>query len=718
MAVSLSSKVSSAAEKDIRELESKIDRFKKGTIDEEKFKHYRLTRGVYGQRQLGVQMFRIKIPFGKITHQQLTRMADLSEQYANGNLHATTRQNIQFHYVKLDDSPAIWAGLEEAGLTGREACGNTVRTITGSASAGINPKELFDVSPYAHALSYYFLRNPISQEMGRKFKIAFSATDQDSAFTYFHDLGFIPRLKTQNGKSIRGFKVLIGGGLGAQAFAARPIYEFLEADQIIPFTEAVIRIFDRFGEREKRHKARLKFLIDEKRGIGLEAFLNHVEAERLALKSKHFEIDPQLIPLAEPASPIKLHELKLKQASRYQQWLRLNTFEQKQANFFGVQIKLPLGNIDSQRARKLAQIVSQFAANDIRITVNQGFLLRYVRPEALPHLYLALDTIGLAGPGFDSIADITACPGSDTCNLAVTNSTHLTAVLEELIQQEYQSLIEESDIRIKISGCMNSCGQHMAAHIGFHGSSIKKKPFVIPAQQIVIGGGVSPKGEGFIAEKVIKLPTKRIPQALALILDDFISNGDGLHFHAYSQQVGKRYYYDLLKHLGNLENLESNEYQDWGKQSDFVPAIGVGECAGVSTDVISTILEDAREKLDLAKETLQTEQWADGIYHAYSSYVVGAKALLLSEDIKCNSQIGILKDFQTHFVESELFQFPEGFETHVLRIRKNEPDVQFANRYYEDAVHFFNQIIKYRNHQIEADQKQVEKQVIGHYYQA
>ncbi|MEM6723213.1 MAG: nitrite reductase [Bacteroidota bacterium] len=718
MPVSLSTKVSSAAEKDIRELESRIDRFKNGTIDEEKFKHYRLTRGVYGQRQLGVQMFRIKIPFGQITHQQLTRMADLAEQYASGNLHATTRQNIQFHYVKLDDSPAIWAGLEDAGLTGREACGNTVRTITGSASAGINPKEPFDVSPYAHALSYYFLRNPICQEMGRKFKMAFSATEQDSAFTYFHDLGFIPRIKEVNGQSVRGFKVLIGGGLGAQAFAARPIYEFLEADQLIPFTEAVIRIFDRYGEREKRHKARLKFLLDEKRGLGLEQFLQYVEEERLAIKSTTYVIDPSLVSEGAPIDPIDLPELQLRNADRYQNWLQLNTFEQKQSGFYGVQIKLPLGNIDSARARKLASIVSRFAANDIRITVNQGFLLRFVRPEALPHLYLALDTVGLAEPGFDTIADITACPGSDTCNLAVTNSTNLTAVLEDLIQEEYPELVHDSDIKIKISGCMNSCGQHMAAHIGFHGSSIKKKPFVIPAQQIVIGGGVSPQGEGFIAEKVIKVPTKRIPEALATILDDFIANGAGQNFHAYARPLGKRYFYDLLKPLANLDSLSEADYQDWGKKDNFIPAIGVGECAGVTTDVIATILEDAREKLDLAKESLQAEIWADGIYHAYSSLVVGAKALLLSEDIKCNTQIGILKDFQTHFVDTGIFVFADGFEAHVLRIRRQEPEVRFANRYYEDAVEFYNKVLDYRQAQIQQDQKQIGKQVVQNYYRA
>jgi len=244
---------------DILELDNRIKSFNSGQEDEERFKHYRLTRGVYGQRQLGVQMFRIKLPFGKVTTEQLTRIADVSDLYATGNLHLTTRQNIQLHYVKLNDSPKVWRDLAEKGITAREACGNTVRNITGSPKAGINPAELFDVAPYVQATFEYFLRNPICQEMGRKIKPAFSSSDADSAYTYFADFGFIPRIVDGE----RGFKVVVGGGLGAVSMVAHTAYDFLHEDQIIPFMEAAIRVFDRYGEREKRMKARLKYLIKQ-----------------------------------------------------------------------------------------------------------------------------------------------------------------------------------------------------------------------------------------------------------------------------------------------------------------------------------------------------------------------------------------------------------------------------------------------------------------------
>ncbi|MEO1713175.1 MAG: nitrite/sulfite reductase, partial [Bacteroidota bacterium] len=498
-------------QKDIQELRQKIGALHEGQLDEERFKHYRLTRGVYGQRQLGVQMFRIKIPYGRISTDQLDRIGRIARTYTNGNLHLTTRQDIQLHFVKLEDSPAIWTELEELHITAREACGNTVRNVTGSPLAGIDPNEPFDISPYAEATTQFFLRNPICQDMGRKIKIAFSASEADSAFTYFHDFGFIPKIKLIDEVPVRGFKVLVGGGLGAQSMVAKTAYEFLAGDEIIPFMEAAIRVFDRYGERQKRFKARMKFLI---KSLGLEEFLALVRMERKANKVQRFPI------LAETAKRPNLPSPKRTSLSpnptAFQRWKAANTFGQKQEGYVGVKIRLPLGNILTETVYAFTNLVRQYAADDIRLTVNQGILLRYVRPSDLPALFDGLAAIGLGDPGFDSLADITACPGTDTCALGVTNSTALAARLEEVIREEYPGLVADEAMKIKISGCMNACGQHMAAQIGFHGSSIKKKPLVIPAMQIVLGGGVAPDGRGFIAEKIIKLPTKRVPQALRI----------------------------------------------------------------------------------------------------------------------------------------------------------------------------------------------------------
>lgn len=712
-------KISKEATKDIRELKEKIDRFKNGNIPEERFKAFRLTRGVYGQRQLGVQMFRIKIPYGKITADQLERIADISEEYTNGNLHLTTRQNIQLHFVKLDDTPEMWAKLEELGVTTREACGNTVRNVTASSMAGIDHEEPFDVSPYAEEVFRYFLRNPICQDMGRKVKMAFSSSEKDSAFTYFHDFGFIPKVKNENGKEVRGFRVVVGGGLGAQAMIAQQAFEFLPEDQVVPFIEAGLRVFDRYGEREKRFKARLKFLIDEKKGIGLQGFLKLVEKERAAIGNKSFRVDRTLGPETTIPGKKDVPWADIGDEGKYAQWVTGNVLEQKQKGFYAVRIKLPLGNLSADQARAVSSLVRLYAADDIRITINQGLMLKFVRKGALPYIYHVLSELGLSEAGFDTLADITACPGTDTCNLGVTNSTGIAEVLEHQIREEFPELILDTNLHIKISGCMNACGQHMAANIGLHGSSIKNGKLVIPAMQVVIGGGVGPNGQGFIADKVIKLPTKKIPEALRFLLNDYEENGgEGEYFNDYYQRFGKMYFYKLLKPLADINKLVPSDYTDWGHSGPFVPEIGTGECAGVTLDVVGTIIQDAEEKLQYAFEAYDEQLYADAIYHSYSVFVVGAKALLLGKDISCNTQINIIKDFNQHFVESGDFPLDEDFETLVLQINKNEPGKGFAHHYLSQAKLFMDKVLEERKQQIESDKNEEHKLVVNNYYKA
>lgn len=697
MSVAISSKVSEAAKKDIIDLQKKIERFQNGEIEEDKFKLFRLTRGVYGQRQPGVQMIRIKLPYGKVTSDQLIKIADVSDKYATGNLHLTTRQDIQLHYVKMTESPALWAELEEESVTLREACGNTVRNVTASPDAGINPNEPFDVTPHAHALTHYFLRNPVCQDMGRKFKIAFASDEQDSAYTYFHDLGFIPKVQEVNGESLKGFKVVIGGGLGAQALVAHTAFEFLAEDQIIPFAEAVIRVFDRYGERANRNKARMKFLLKK---MGFDQMMTLINEERIAIKNKSFEIDAAL---AQPTLPALKDPgtVDIENWEDFQDWQRTNVFEQKQAGYYGVWVRVPLGDIHSTTARALAGLVKDYAADDIRVTVNQGLLLKYVKKEHLALIYQELDKLNLAKPGFNSTHDITACPGSDTCNLAVTNSTALSLELEKMLQTEFKGLIDESHIKLKISGCMNACGQHMAANIGFHGSSIKNGALIIPAMQIVIGGGVSPDGKGFIAEKVVKVPTKKIPEALAAVLREFENKGEeGEYFNDFYQRLGKMHFYHLLKPLADVASLADSDYVDWGKTENFIPEIGVGECASVMLDVIGTIIEESQERLDWSKEGLNQQLWADAIYNSYNAFVIGAKALLLSEDVKCNTQIGIIQSFDEQFGGKAPFDFEQNFESLVLSIKKNEPTEAFALDFYAQAESFLSKARAYRTSQL------------------
>ena len=687
-------------ENDIIDLADKIAKFKNLQIDEEKFRALRLARGVYGQRQPGVQMIRIKIPYGKMSFRQLRRIADLSDEYASSKLHATTRQDIQIHYVSLDKTPELWAKLEQDNITLREACGNTVRNVTASDKAGIDPNEPFDVSPYAHAIFEYFLRNPICQEMGRKFKIALSSSEEDSAFTFIHDVGLIPKLQIENGNEIRGFKVFIGGGLGAQPFLAKLSHEFLEESKVIPFIEGLLRVFDRYGERARRQKARLKFLVND---LGLEEVLRLVEEEQQALKSKVYHVDVNAFKSTPDLPEDKDYSsVVVDDQAKFQRWKETNVFEQKQKGYYAAYIKLLLGDMSSDLARRFADIAEKYAADDIRITVNQGYLLKFIKEDALKPLFNELNKVGLAEPGFDSAADITACPGTDTCNLGISSSTGLARALEDVIKDEYPDLIHNNNLKIKISGCPNSCGQHGMASIGFHGSSMKNGMNVLPAVQIMLGGGVNSDGEGEIAERVVKVPSKKAPDALRLILDDYDGNAqDGEYYKDYFKRQGKMYFYNLLKPLANLEEVSEEDYIDWGQDRKFFVQTAVGECAGVIIDLVSTLLFDSDEKLGWAEESLEQGYYADSIYHSYNVFVNSAKAMLLGEDVKNSSHMSVISDFDRLFVQKGVFTFDEGsFKDHVLQINKHEPTKDFAGEFFKKAKAFLEEIKSVRNKQM------------------
>jgi len=688
---------------DIQELSDRIYAFQRMQEDEDRFKHYRLTRGVYGQRQHGVHMFRTKIPFGHLTPDQLIALADMSEKYTNGRLHITTRQNIQLHYVKLNDSVKVWEDLATAGMTAREACGNTVRNITASPLAGVDPKEPFDVTPYVQASYEFFLRNPICQEMGRKIKPAFSSSEEDSAFTYFHDFGFIPRIRD----GVKGFKVVIAGGLGAVSMIAPTAYEFLEADRIIPFMEAGIRVFDRYGEREKRMKARMKYLLKD---LGLEQFMTLVEEEMKAIQHTTFAVDESAIPALGDVPADNFEAIDPLHPALYEAWLKTNVLEQRQGGYRAVAIRVPLGNLGAEQTRLLAGIIKQFASDDVRLSVQQGMILRYVPPSALPHLFNGLYALNLGLPGYDTTADITACPGTDTCALGVTNSTGLASILEDLVREEFPEMVTENNVRIKISGCMNGCGQHMAANIGFHGSSIRVGKKIAPAMQVVVGGGITDDGRGFVAEKVIKVPTRRIPQVVRDLFNDYKSNGnEGEYYNDYVVRQGKRYFYDVLKPLGDAKSITAQEFYDWGQDAEYIQEIGVGECAGVSLDVIGAILNDASNKVIAAGEALKAGHEKDAAYHAYSAMITGAKALLLAEDKKVNTHIKLLSDFTEHF--GDRFSEAMPFTEYVLRIKNTEPTTDFVTTYIADAQAFVSKAIKTR-------EAQLDKVVVGEYYKA
>jgi sulfite reductase (ferredoxin) len=676
-------------QKDIIDLERKIALFRDGKIDDERFRSLRLARGVYGQRQEGVQMIRIKIPFGKVTSEQLVRIAKVSDEYSRGRLHITTRQDIQIHYVSLDRTPELWAELEKDDVTLREACGNTVRNITASENAGIDPEEPFDVSPYAHALFQFLLRNPVNQEMGRKVKISFSSSDKDTALSYLHDLGFIPKII--NGE--RGFKVMLGGGLGSQPHHAELLSEFVPVNEIIPTTEGVLRIFDRFGERAKRLKARMKFLIKD---LGKDEFLRLVELEKKALSCTTYEIDTTAFEQPIPAPLLIAPKVEIDDVAAFETWKKSNVIQQKQAGYVAIGIKVHLGDFYTDKARLLADLIKNYGANELRFSLRQDILIRHIREESLPFFYQELAKLDFVDLGYNSTADITACPGTDTCNLGIASSTGIAAELERVLAAEYPQYNDNREITIKISGCMNACGQHNMAEIGFQGMSINSGKLVAPALQVLLGGGNLGNGQGRFSDKVIKIPSRRGPDALRFILNDFESNANGLRFLDYYDAKGEKYFFELLKPLSETDNLTDEDFIDWGNADNYVKAIGVGECAGVVIDLVATLILEAKDKITFAREAIEEGKWADAIYLTYAGFVNGAKAILLAENQKTNHHGGIIDLFDTVFVETNKIELNSSFKDLVYQINQNEPSEVFAKQYIQQGVAFFENIENYR----------------------
>ncbi len=687
-------------ENDIIELVNKIELFQYGKIDEEKFRSLRLARGVYGQRQEGVQMIRIKLPYGKVLSNQLRRIADVSDEYSRGRLHITTRQDIQIHHVSLDRTPELWAELEKDDVTLREACGNVVRNVTASETAGIDINEPFDVLPYADAVFKFFLRNPICQELGRKFKVSFSATDEDTGLSYIHDLGFIAKIENE----VRGFKVMLAGGLGSRPIHAEVLYGFLPSDKIIPLMEGVLRVFDRYGERKSRAKARMKFLIKD---IGLTAFKELVEVEQNAIE---FKSVPILAGEYQASAPVTVEAPKvtIKDQKAFDLWKSTNVIPQKQKGFVAIGIKVLLGNFYTDKARLLANLVEKYATGEIRLSLRQNILIPFVKEELVEFFYTELKKLDFAEAGYNKAVDITACPGTDTCNLGIASSTGIAKELERVIKTEYPQYLENKDLIIKISGCMNACGQHNMANIGFQGMSIRTpENFVVPALQVLLGGGNLGNGKGYFADKVVKVPSKKGPEALRRILNDFEANAGGKTFLNYYIAQGEKYFYKLLTDLSDITNLSQDDFIDWSAKEKYKKAIGIGECAGVVIDLIATLFLESDEKIENAKISFDNEVYSSAIYHAYSSLVNSAKAMLLSKNKQTNTQAGIIDQFDEVFVSNGKIDLGTTFSELIYQIKVHAPTREFAINYITSATQFLDKVRTYRA--IELENKLVNK---------
>ncbi len=576
---------------ELQRFEDEIRALESGATDPNDFRRFRLENGVYGIRNSADRhMIRVKIPFGRITPDQLDAMADLAEFFTpTGLSHLTTRQDIQFHNVLRRDVPRVLRRIAEAGLTTREACGNTVRNVTACPYAGVAPDEPFDVTPYAQAVADYFLRNPINQNLPRKFKIAFEGCHEDHARIPIHDIGAVAKIRSgAGGVEERGFHIYFAGGLGAQPRSADRLEDFTPADLLIPTIEAAIRVFDRHGERRPervhRMRARMKFLAREWGQQRLQKAIIEERKQILLTRSGKMplRVDEKFEVCVLCASAVNSYRRGAENADlEFLNWRTANVREQKQAGWHMVAIGVPLGDAAPATLRAIAQIARKHSGGQIRISIGQNFILRWVAVEALPQVFAELRKIGLIETHVGRITDITRCPGADTCQLALTHSRALAVALDSALKDRYTSVPEVSKLSIKISGCMNSCGQHHIADIGLFGSSVDFEGKVLPVYSLLLGGSTA-EGRATFGKFTAKVPAKAAPDAVRAVLDFYVENRQLEEaFAAFLNRAGIERFRRLLVDFADLsryENRDALQY-DLGEMEAFTGEVGVGECA-------------------------------------------------------------------------------------------------------------------------------------------
>jgi sulfite reductase (ferredoxin) len=675
-----------AREIDIFEQQMKLR--KQGKIDEKVFAETRLRRGIYGQRYDNGQrhdgkrvqrlklpaevvkgpdtlwdapgMMRIKIPFGGVTPEQLETLADLSEEYADGVAHITTRQDVQFHFVHIDDTPSLMRRLAAVGITSREACGNVVRNVTACPLAGICRDEAFDTTPYAKACSKFMMGHPDTQDFGRKFKIAFSGCQQHPCgLVTMHDMGAIAKTKIVDGKEKRGFEFYVGGGLGSVPYKAKLFDEFLPEEEFLPMAQAISRVFARLGEKRNRARARIKFLIAN---LGIDEFRRLVLEERQKLSP-----DPRwtahLATVNEQMEEALKAGVSLNGSERpegFEAWYATNVYKQRQPGYVAATVTLPLGDASAEQLRALADIARRFVKDTLRTTVEQNILFRWLSEADLPEFYRAIRAIGLGAADAATIVDVTACPGTDTCKLGIASSRGLARELRYRLGEKSLELDQAvKNLRIKVSGCFNSCGQHHVADIGFYGINRNVKGFQVPHFQVILGGKFRDNaGEYGVA--VGAVPSKRVPEAVLSITEYYVRRRlRDESFQDFVRRIGKKEIKDLLEDLTKIPAHEvgPSYYTDWGDPREFtLTDMGTGECAGEVVSQAEFALAASERELFEAQLLLDGGRPQDAVKTAYASMLRAAQGLVKTQNPGISEdEQQILAEFTSRFYDTQLF---------------------------------------------------------------
>ncbi len=668
--------------------ETNLRRFQAGATAEKVFTELRLRYGCYGQRQERVQMQRIKIPMGMVTTDQMRVLADVAEEYAVGVLHVTTRQDFQCHFIDINDSPNMFRRLAEVGITTREACGNAVRNVTCCPYAGVCGDEPFDVTSHAWAMAFFLLRHPDAQNFGRKFKIAYSGCeDAACGLIRLHDLGAIARLRD----GVHGFEVWVGGGLGALPYQAKKLYDFVTAEEMLPLSQAIARVFARDGEKTNRAKARIKFLIEK---IGFEEFAKRVGEEREKLPhDPAWEAQIEAARARYSDQPLKPpSELALPDdaSPELRRFLEVNVQPQRQQGYSSVEIFLPLGDISSDQMRALANVCDKYVNNTIRTTVSQNLIVRWVSNADLPALYQDLADLHIAETGAARLKDVTACPGTDSCKLGISASRGLAAVLHEKFSNGMSDLADREDMKIKISGCFNSCGQHHVADLGFFGSVQRKGQHSAPVFQVVLGGTTEGNAKTY-GLAVGKVPAKNVPDAIRRLTEIYDREKQGDEgFSDVVERIGRAKLKEELAPYAQLPAYEDDAafYHDNRQTWEYIKSVGVGECAGEVVDQAEFLLEDADRLNFEATVALEKGAASEALEKSLEAQNKAADALLFTKGLWLSDKYDRVGKFRELFYDTGLFLKP--FADNYFRSAEegNGLDMVAARKRVEEATLF------------------------------
>ena len=614
--------------------EEQIRKYRAGELDETKMQKLRLHFGTYAQRQEGVQMQRIKIPGGFLTADQLIALADAADNFGSGFIHFTTREDAQIYYVKLEEAPELLRFLAEAGITSREACGNTVRNITCCYRAGTSATESFNVLPYSQALFRYLVRNKYNQNLGRKFKITFEGCAEDHCGLRIHDIGLWATTLTRNGSLRRGFRVYLGGGLGAAPQLAHLYSDFLPVEELFNLAAATLRLFDRYGERKARMKARMKFLIET---MGWETFRSRLDEERQRVGPIPLEDYWQGSEEFVPQVGQDLRRLKVlnfgTSDSQFEAWVRDSVIDHKVPGFRGVHARVKLGDLTAERARSLAEVVRRFSSGQLRISIEQNIYLPWVPEGELWELYLALGALSLADSGVGTISDVTTCPGSDTCRLGIASAKGLGNALSDSFNGPLTKYAELArSLRVKISGCPNGCAQHSIANIGFYAAALSHEERSVPAHFVTVGGQTEPNTAQF-GELLGKFPAKNCVKVTETLLEiyqrDKLAEED---FNAFASRTGTEKLKQILEPLRHVPSFEDDPsfYEDYGHEHEhFAVRKGIkGECAGSTVAETVPVIEAAREWLAQAEALIYHKEYEQAALAAYEAAAAAARVPL------------------------------------------------------------------------------------------